>query len=61
MAVPRNRLSNSRKNLRRAHHAKEPLSLASCGNCGSKVQAHRACMKCGHYRGRQVVKGTDSE
>lgn len=49
MAVPRNRLSNARKNSRRAHHAKQPKQTHSCDNCGSAKLPHRVCLSCGAY------------
>lgn len=55
MAVPRNRHSNARKNSKRAHHAKKPVCLISCPECGEKKRPHTACYKCGVYAGRTVV------
>lgn len=55
MAVPRNRVSNARKNSRRAHHAKKPKHLATCGNCATPKLPHVLCPSCGFYAGRQVV------
>lgn len=55
MAVPRNRLSNARKNSKRAHHAKKPKSSVACGNCGSPKLPHVICGGCGMYAGRQVT------
>ncbi len=31
-------------------------SLVECNNCGNRVLLHRVCPKCGHYRGRQILK-----
>lgn len=55
MAVPRNRLSNARKNSRRAHHAKKPKNLTSCPNCSTKKASHQVCSSCGYYAGRSVM------
>lgn len=55
MAVPRNRLSNARKNSKRAHHAKTPKTSATCKNCGNAKLPHVICGSCGHYAGRLVV------
>lgn len=49
MAVPRNRLSNARKNSKRSHHAKKPKQLSTCGNCGTPRMPHRSCQSCGTY------------
>jgi large subunit ribosomal protein L32 len=49
MAVPRNRLSNARKNSKRAHHAKKPKHLSECRNCGKPHLPHYSCPSCGSY------------
>lgn len=55
MAVPRNRLSNSKKNMRRSHHGIKLQKMATCSNCGEKKASHAVCLSCGHYNGRQVL------
>lgn len=52
MAVPRNRMSNARKNSKRAHHAKKPKQISKCSNCGSPRLPHCSCPACGAYAGR---------
>lgn len=52
MAVPRNRLSNARKNSKRAHHAKRPKSTRVCPQCNSPKLPHVLCPSCGSYQGR---------
>lgn len=54
MAVPRNRLSNARKNSKRAHHAKTPKNLALCSNCQTPVRSHTVCDACGFYKGKVI-------
>lgn len=56
MAVPRSRMSNARKNSKRAHHAKKPKNCASCSNCGSMRLPHHVCPSCGYYNNRSVLK-----
>lgn len=56
MAVPRNRLSNARKNSKRAHHAKQPKQCTPCSNCGTARISHRVCASCGYYDNRSVIK-----
>jgi large subunit ribosomal protein L32 len=56
MAVPKKKKSQSRRDMRRAHHDKRsPPTLVACPNCEEKTLSHRACPACGHYKGRQVV------
>jgi large subunit ribosomal protein L32 len=61
MAVPRNRLSNARKNSKRAHHAKKPKNLTPCSHCGALRQSHRICPSCGTYAGRSILKQADEK
>ena len=56
MAVPRNRLSNARKNSKRAHHAKIPKQFATCSNCGAPRLPHYSCKACNTYEGRSLEK-----
>lgn len=55
MAVPRNRLSNARKNSKRAHHAKVPKQGVKCSSCGAQKMPHVICPSCGAYNGRTVI------
>jgi large subunit ribosomal protein L32 len=55
MAVPRNRLSNARKNSRRAHHAKTPKNVVACKNCSAHKLPHTVCQACGFYGDRIVL------
>ena len=56
MAVPRNRISNAKKNSRRAHDASKSKILAKCSNCGVFCLPHRACQDCGYYKGKSVFE-----
>jgi len=60
MAVPKKKTSKSRRNQRRAHDFLERTYAIICPNCGEAVLRHRACMACGHYRGRKVVEVAES-
>lgn len=55
MAVPRNRMSNARKNSKRAHHAKTPKSISTCSNCSNPKLPHVICPSCGAYGNRIVI------
>ncbi|MEG0036743.1 MAG: 50S ribosomal protein L32 [Victivallaceae bacterium] len=56
MAVPRNRLSNARKNIRRSHHAKKAKIVVVCSNCNHAFLPHRVCASCGFYDGKSTRK-----
>ena len=44
-----------RTSTRRAHDALTSRSLSECPNCHERKLPHRACPKCGHYKGREVL------
>ncbi len=55
MAVPKSKISKSRRNMRRAHDALKPSAFVECTNCGERKRPHHVCEACGHYDGREVV------
>ncbi|MCY3914769.1 MAG: 50S ribosomal protein L32 [Chloroflexi bacterium] len=54
--LPKRKVSKSRRDRRRSHHALTLKHLLECENCGEYHIAHRVCPKCGSYRGEQVVE-----
>lgn len=54
-AVPKRKVSRHRRGNRRRHQYLTLPDLVKCPNCGTMTRAHRACIECGQYRGRQVV------
>jgi large subunit ribosomal protein L32 len=56
MAVPKRKVSPSRRNMRRSHHALSRPDYAECGNCGELKRPHHVCAKCGYYDEREVEK-----
>lgn len=56
MAVPKKKMSKSRRDSRRAHNFRvEAPNVGVCPNCKSPVLPHHVCPTCGQYQGRQVV------
>jgi large subunit ribosomal protein L32 len=55
MAVPKRRVSKSKIRMRKASHKHAVIPVQECPACGAAQQPHRACAKCGLYRGRQVL------
>lgn len=55
MAVPQNKVSKSRRNMRRAHDALVAANPNECSNCGELKRPHHVCPSCGHYDGREIV------
>ncbi|MBM3312703.1 MAG: 50S ribosomal protein L32 [Candidatus Aminicenantes bacterium] len=60
MPNPKRRHSHARKGRRRSHDGIAVPSFAGCPNCGTPKLPHKACPECGFYRGRQVIKETES-
>ena len=56
MAVPKKKVSKSRRNQRRSHDALKPSSSVECANCGELKRPHHICAACGYYDGREVVE-----
>ena len=57
MAVPKGKVSKSRRDKRRSSVWKlEAPSLSKCTQCGELKMPHRVCPICGYYKGREVVK-----
>ncbi len=56
MAHPKYKMSRSRTRRRRSHNALRAPNVIKCQNCGSPTLAHRLCLTCGTYKGRQVIK-----
>lgn len=55
MAVPKKKVSPSRRGMRRAHQALPTQTHAECPNCGELKRPHNLCSSCGHYNGREIV------
>jgi large subunit ribosomal protein L32 len=56
MAVPKRKVSKSRRDKRRTHYKAEMPAISVCSNCGEPVRPHNVCSKCGYYNGKQVVE-----
>jgi len=59
MPQPKRRHSHSRKNKRRSHDFLQVEGLSLCPNCKEPKLPHRICQHCGHYDGKQVIKGEE--
>jgi large subunit ribosomal protein L32 len=59
MAVPKKKVSPSRRNMRRSHHALLAPAYVECPNCGELKRPHHLCEACGHYGGREVVPAAE--
>lgn len=56
MGLPGHRRTSSHKRRRASHFALKVTNLSHCSHCKKPVVPHHACVNCGYYRGRQVIK-----
>ena len=60
MAVPKKKISKSRRNMRRSHDALSLNSYEECQNCGEQKRPHHICNACGYYNGREIIEEEDA-
>ncbi len=61
MAVPRKKVSKSKRNMRRSHSALTPTNFVICPYCGESKLPHHVCEKCGKYNGHQILEDKRQE
>ena len=59
MAVPQNKVTRSKRNMRRAHDALVADNPNECSNCGELRRPHHVCPACGHYGDKEIVAIVD--
>ncbi len=59
MAVPKRRVSQTRRDKRRTHDHAPAVTVAVCPQCKQPVAPHRACKNCGYYKGSKVLTTRD--
>ncbi|HBO16481.1 MAG: 50S ribosomal protein L32 [Candidatus Moranbacteria bacterium GW2011_GWE2_35_2-] len=57
MPVPKQRHNKARQGRRRAGQLQAVgiKKTQKCPKCGATVMPHRACAKCGYYKGNEIV------
>jgi len=55
MAVQKSKVSKSRRDMRRAHHALKSSNVVEDKHTGELVRPHHVCLKTGMYKGQQVI------
>lgn len=56
MAVPKKKISKSKRDMRRSHLALTPVNYVVCPNCGDSKLPHHVCNTCGVYNKKQILK-----
>ena len=60
MAVPKKKVSKSRRNMRRAHDKLNNPQYVEDTHTGEAVRRHHVDLKTGMYKGRQVIEPKES-
>ncbi len=61
MAVPKKKVSKSRRDKRRTHHGLTPPTVVEDRDTGEFRRPHHIDLKTGMYRGRQVLVRKEEE
>jgi large subunit ribosomal protein L32 len=56
MAVPKRKVSKTRKRKRRTNWKVSPPGLVKCPKCDEFMAPHKACPHCGYYKNRKVIE-----
>lgn len=56
MALPKKKLSRSRRDSRRAHEALSKINLVACPQCHALTRPHTVCPTCGTFRGVKYLE-----
>ena len=59
MAVPKSKISRSKKNMRRSHSAINLLNIIEDKNSGEPRLSHKLDMSTGIYNGKQIIVKKD--
>ena len=56
MAVPKSKITRSKRGMRRAHDSLREANINECGNCGEFKLPHHVCSSCGYYGSKEIVQ-----
>ena len=55
-AVPKNKKSKSKRDMRRNNFRLKALNIIECPRCHAKKIAHRVCQSCGYYNNTEIIQ-----
>ena len=55
-AVPKNKKSKSKRDMRRNSFRLKALNIIECPRCHAKKIAHRVCQSCGYYNNTEIIQ-----
>ncbi len=59
MAVPKSKITRSKRNMRRSHDALGSVNTQECPNCGEIKLPHHMCSSCGYYNQRELTEDSN--
>ena len=59
MALPKRRISSTRRDKRRTHFKLKPTAPTLCSHCKQPKRSHRICSNCGFYAGVERIQPED--
>ncbi|HMD67842.1 MAG TPA: 50S ribosomal protein L32 [Chitinivibrionales bacterium] len=59
MALPKRRISSTRRDKRRTHFKLKPTAFTLCSHCKQPKMAHHVCQNCGFYAGVERIQPED--
>ena len=55
MALPKRKVSKSRRDKKRSHWKLAAPNVVSCPHCSQPKLPHRVCPNCGYYKEEEVI------
>ena len=55
MAVPKSKITRSKRGMRRAHDSLKAINVVECPNCGEQKMIHHICKACGYYGDKEIT------
>ena len=55
MAVPKSKVTKSRRGMRRSHDTLKLTNIVECPNCGEQKITHHICKACGYYKTLEIL------
>lgn len=56
MALPKRKISKTRRDKRRTHWVLDAPTMNACPKCKHPRLPHRVCPHCGYYKGTQILE-----
>ncbi len=56
MALPKRKISRSKRDKGRTHKKLTATQYTTCPQCQEVKLPHRVCMDCGYYNGQEIIR-----